>query len=55
VHTDGTNLLKGEGFDRWRVVGSLVAAAQVLSMRDVDDLVFQDVPATQHHRTISAG
>lgn len=51
--TDGVSLVKGEKFQSWRTVGSVVAAARVFSMRDVDELVLMDVRATQENRTIS--
>lgn len=51
--TDGVSLVKGEKFQSWRTVGSVVAAARVFSMRDVDELVLMDVRATQEGRTIS--
>lgn len=51
--TDGISLVKGERFNSWRTVGSVVAAAQVFSMRDVDELVVLDVTATREFRTIS--
>ena len=51
--TDGVSLVKGEQFRSWRTVGSVVAAARVFSMRDVDELVLLDVRATQEGRCIS--
>jgi cyclase len=51
--TDGVSLVKGEQFKSWRTVGSVVAAARVFSMRDVDELVLLDVTATKEGRTIS--
>jgi cyclase len=51
--TDGVSLVKGERFKSWRTVGSVVAAARVFSMRDVDELVLLDVTATAEGRTIS--
>jgi cyclase len=51
--TDGVSLVKGERFKSWRTVGSVVAAARVFSMRDVDELVLLDVSATTEGRTIS--
>lgn len=52
--TDGISLVKGEGFNSWRTVGSVVAAARVFSMRDVDELMLLDVSATNNNRLISA-
>ncbi|HMM82452.1 MAG TPA: HisA/HisF-related TIM barrel protein [Terrimesophilobacter sp.] len=51
--TDGVSLVKGEQFRSWRTVGSVVAAARVFSMRDVDELVLLDVMATRESRCIS--
>lgn len=51
--TDGISLVKGEEFQSWRTVGSVVAAAQVFSMRDVDELALLDVSATRQNRPIS--
>ncbi len=51
--TDGVSLVKGEQFRSWRTVGSVVAAARVFSMRDVDELVLLDVRATREDRCIS--
>lgn len=51
--TDGVSLVKGEQFRSWRTVGSVVAAARVFSMRDVDELVLLDVTATREGRCIS--
>jgi len=51
--TDGVSLVKGEQFRSWRTVGSVVAAARVFSMRDVDELVLLDVMATREARCIS--
>lgn len=43
-------LVKGIGFDSWRRVGSAVQAIQVYNMREVDELVFLDITATQDGR-----
>jgi cyclase len=51
--TDGVSLVKGERFGSWRTVASVVAAARVFSMRDVDELVLLDVRATAEGRCIS--
>jgi imidazole glycerol-phosphate synthase subunit HisF len=51
--TDGVSLVKGEQFRSWRTVGSVVAAARVFSMRDVDELVLLDVTASAEGRCIS--
>lgn len=43
-------LVKGERFDSWRRVGSAMQAIKVYNMREVDELVFLDVEATDHGR-----
>lgn len=50
--TDGNNLVKGERFNSWRTVSSVVTAARVFAMRDVDELVLLDVMATKESRCI---
>lgn len=45
-----TTLVKGEGFDSWRRVGSLLQAVKVYNMREVDELVFLDITATEQGR-----
>ena len=39
-------LVKGVGFDSWRVVGSAMQAVKVFNLREVDELVFLDIAAT---------
>ena len=39
-------LVKGEGFDSWRRVGSVLPAIKVYNRRDVDELVLLDITAT---------
>lgn len=53
ILTDGVSLVKGEKFNSWRTVGSVIAAAQVFSLRDVDELTLLDVCATSQDRVIS--
>lgn len=43
-------LVKGVGFDSRRGVGSVMQAVKVYNMRDVDELVFLDVSATEQGR-----
>lgn len=43
-------LVKGERFDSRRAVGSAVQAVKVYNLRNVDELVFLDVTATQQGR-----
>lgn len=39
-------LVKGVGFDSWRVVGSAMQAVKVFNLREVDELIFLDIAAT---------
>lgn len=43
-------LVKGIGFDSWRRIGSAMQAIKVYNMREVDELVFLDITATQEGR-----
>lgn len=43
-------LVKGVSFDSWRRVGSAMQAVKVYNMREVDELVFLDISATQENR-----
>ena len=52
ILTDGYSQVKGQSFDSWRTVGSVVAAAKVFSRRDVDELVLLDVSARARGKTI---
>ena len=45
-----TGLVKGEGFDSWRRVGSALQAIKVYNLREVDELVFLDIAATRGGR-----
>lgn len=42
-----TGLVKGAGFDSWRRIGTAMQAIKVFNMREVDELVFLDIAATQ--------
>jgi cyclase len=42
-----TALVKGVGFDSWRIVGSAMQAVKVFNLREVDELVFLDIAATK--------
>lgn len=44
-------LVKGEQFDSWRQVGSVMQAVKVYNMREVDELVFLDINATPENRS----
>lgn len=50
LHKD-VGLIKGIGFDSWRRVGSAMQAIKVYNMRQVDELVFLDITATQDNRS----
>lgn len=53
--TDGKTLVKGQGFNSWRSVGSVAAAARLFAMRDVDELMLLDVAARREGRIIPVG
>ncbi len=46
----GFGLVKGVRFDSWRRVGSAMQAVKVYNMRQVDEMVFLDIAATQEGR-----
>jgi len=52
ILTDGFSQVKGEKFNSWRTVGSVITAAKVFARRDVDELVLLDVNARKLLRTI---
>lgn len=52
ILTDGYSQVKGQSFDSWRTVGSVISAAKVFSIRDVDELVLLDVSARFRGKTI---
>lgn len=45
-------LVKGVGFDSWRRVGTALPAIRVYETRQVDELVFVDISATDEERSI---
>ncbi len=49
--SDGTKLIKGERFDSWRGIGSPLQAVRLFNMREVDELVFLDIRATDEKRS----
>lgn len=49
LYKDST-LVKGVGFDSWRRVGSLMQAVKIYNMRQVDELIFLDITATEQGR-----
>jgi cyclase len=44
-------LVKGVAFDSWRRVGTAMQAIKVYNLRDVDELVFLDIMATEEGRS----
>jgi cyclase len=46
----GTQLVKGKGFDSWRPVGAPMQAVKLYNMREVDELIFLDIRATEEKR-----
>lgn len=44
------SLVKGTGFDSWRRVGSAMQSVKVYNLREVDELVFVDITATNEGR-----
>lgn len=46
----GFGLVKGQGFDSWRPVGSAMQAIKVYNMREVDELMLLDIAATSEGR-----
>ena len=53
ILTNGLSQVKGEKFNNWRTVGTVMQAIRVHSARDVDEIVLLDVSATQEKRLIS--
>ena len=49
LHKD-VGLVKGIRFDSWRRVGSVMQAVKVYNLREVDELIFLDISATQEGR-----
>ncbi|HAS40591.1 MAG TPA: imidazole glycerol phosphate synthase subunit HisF [Microscillaceae bacterium] len=45
-------LVKGQKFDSWRVIGSILPSVKVFNTRQVDELVILDISATQQQRKI---
>jgi cyclase len=43
-------LVKGISFDSWRRTGSVMQAVKVYNLRQVDEMVFVDITATQENR-----
>jgi len=46
----GSGLVKGVAFDSWRPIGAPMQAVKVYNLRQVDELVFLDIAATQERR-----
>ena len=49
LYRDG-GLVKGTGFDSWRPVGSPMQSIRVYNLREVDELIFVDITASQEDR-----
>ena len=45
------SLVKGTSFDSWRRVGGAMQSIKVYNMREVDELIFVDIRATQESRS----
>jgi cyclase len=45
-------LVKGEKFDSWRRVGSAMQAVKVYNLRNVDELMFLDISASQENEIL---
>lgn len=43
-------LVKGEGFDSWRLIGTVMPAIKVFNRREVDELVLLDITASDEGR-----
>ncbi len=48
-------LVKGERFDSWRRVGTVMQAVKVYNLREVDELIFLDIAATAEGRGPDVG
>ncbi len=44
------NLVKGKNFKSWRVVGNLYQMVKLYNLREVDELIFLDIDATERGR-----
>ena len=52
ILTDGQTVVKGTQFNNWRTVGMAQATAQLFGRRDVDELMFLDVKASERRSSI---
>jgi cyclase len=52
ILTNGNTVVKGTNFDNWRTVGNAQATAMLYASRNVDELMFLDVTATEQSRVI---
>ena len=52
ILTDGQTVVKGAQFNNWRTVGTVQATAQLFGRRDVDELMFLDVKASNRKSPI---
>ena len=53
ILTNGTNVVKGSGFNNWRTVGNVEAVARLFSNRNIDELLFLDVEARSRNSVVS--
>ncbi len=53
ILTNGVSQVKGEKFNNWRTVGTVMQAVRVHAARDVDEIVLLDVTATKERRLIN--
>lgn len=51
ILSDGYSQVKGEKFNNWRTVGSVIAAVKLFASRDVDEIALLDTRATLESRT----
>ena len=52
ILTDGQTVVKGTRFNNWRTVGNTQAVAQLYGSRDVDELMFLDIKASERNTSI---
>jgi cyclase len=47
---NNNSLIKGKNFNSWRRVSSLIPSVKIYNSRDVDELIFLDISATNNNR-----
>lgn len=47
---NNNSLIKGKNFNSWRRVSSLIPSVKIYNSRDVDELIFLDISATNDNR-----